>query len=47
MAVGDAIELISPQVWLQNSIEVIAEKADTIPYEILIRLDKGIRRVVI
>ena len=47
MAVGDVIELISPQVWLQNSIEVIAEKADTIPYEILIRLDKGIRRVVI
>lgn len=47
MKIGDGIELISVQKGARNSIEAIAEKAETIPYEVLIRLEKGIRRVVI
>ncbi len=46
MQLGDAIELISPEKDASNSIESIAESAKTIPYEVLIRLEKGIRRVV-
>lgn len=47
MKIGDPIELISSEVGAENSIEAIAEKAETIPYEVLIRLEKGIRRVVV
>lgn len=47
MQVGDQIELISCDPEANNSIESIAKKGETIPYEILIRLDKGMRRVVI
>lgn len=47
MKIGDPIELISKEPWASNSIETIAKNAGTIPYEILIRLDKGIRRIVI
>ena len=47
MKIGDRIELISVQKGARNSIEAIAEKAETIPYEVLIRLEKGIRRMVI
>lgn len=47
MQIGDEIELISSRAWSKNSIENIAELAETIPYEILIRLDKGIRRIVV
>lgn len=47
MKIGDRIELISSKFRVGNSIEAIAEKAETIPYEVLIRFEKGIRRVVI
>jgi alanine racemase len=46
MKIGDKIELISNDINKKNSIVVIAEQANTIPYEILIRLDRGIRRIV-
>jgi alanine racemase len=42
----EKIELISNDTKKENSIVSIAEKANTIPYEILIRLDKWIRRVL-
>ena len=47
MKIGDRIELISVQKDAWNSIEQIAQLAETIPYEVLIRLEKGIRRIVI
>lgn len=47
MKIGDRIELISVQKGARNSIEQIAQLAETIPYEVLIRLEKGIRRIVI
>lgn len=47
MKIGDPIELISDQVWAPNSVDRIAKDIETIPYEVLIRLDKGIRRTVV
>lgn len=44
---GDEIEIISHKATAPNSIYAIAEKSGTIPYEILVRLDSKIRRVVI
>lgn len=46
MKIGDKIELISSQKRTSNSIEYITQWAETISYEVLIRLEKGIRRVV-
>ena len=46
MKIGDKIELISNEKNKKNSIDSIAKNANTIPYEILIRLDRGIRRIV-
>ena len=46
MQVWDKIELICDDNKKENSICSIAEKANTIPYEILIRLDKWIRRII-
>ena len=46
MKIWDKIELISNDNKKENSIISIAEKANTIPYEILIRLDRGIRRTI-
>lgn len=43
----DKIELIWIDKNKKNTIEYIANQAETIPYEILIRLDKGIRRTII
>lgn len=47
MQIGDEIELISPKIGALNNIEEIAHHSETIPYEVLIRLDKGIRRIVL
>ncbi len=44
---GDRIELISDKKDTNNSIQIIAQLSWSIPYEILIRLDKGIRRVIV
>ena len=46
MKIWDKIELIGNDNKKENSIISIAEKANTIPYEILIRLDRGIRRTI-
>lgn len=46
MKIWDKIELIGNDNKKENSIVSIAEKANTIPYEILIRLDRGIRRTI-
>ena len=46
MKCWEKIELISNDIKKENSIVSIAEKANTIPYEILIRLDKWIRRIL-
>ena len=46
MKIWDKIELISTDNKKEDSIIALAKKANTIPYEILIRLDRGIRRVV-
>jgi alanine racemase len=47
MKIWDKIELISRDNTKKNSILSIAEQANTIPYEILIRLDRWIRRVIV
>lgn len=46
MKIWEKIELISNDINKKNSIIAIAEQANTIPYEILIRLDRWIRRVI-
>jgi alanine racemase len=46
MKIWEKIELISNDPNKKNSIIAIAEQANTIPYEILIRLDRWIRRIV-
>lgn len=46
MKIWEKIELISNDTNKKNSIVAIAEQANTIPYEILIRLDRWIRRVI-
>lgn len=44
--IWDKITVISCDKNTNNSINYIAKSAQTIPYEILVKLDKGIRRVV-
>lgn len=46
MKIWDKIELIGIDNKKEDSIIALAKKANTIPYEILIRLDRGIRRIV-
>lgn len=46
MNIWDEIVLISEEKNEENCIYKLAEKANTIPYEILIRLDKWIRREI-
>ncbi len=45
--VGDEIQLVSTDVTSENTIYKLAVSADTITYEILVKLDDGIRREVI
>ena len=46
MQIGDQIWLIEKEKNSELSLEHIANAAETIPYEILVKLDRGIRRVV-
>ena len=46
LKVGDIIEIISTDRRKKNSIQKIAEMTWTIPYEILVWLNSGIRKVV-
>jgi alanine racemase len=44
--VGDAVEIISDEPAAANSLENLARLAGTIPYELLVRLGRRVRRVV-
>ncbi len=46
-AIGDEIELISCDSDAQNSLYALAKASDTIVYECLVRLDKGMRREIV
>lgn len=46
VCVGDSVEIISPEALSYNSIISHAQKAETIPYEIMTGLSESIRRVV-
>ncbi len=43
----DEIEIIGTTAKNKNTITELAKQANTIPYEILIHLDKGIRREIV
>lgn len=45
--VGDSIEIVSDNKWAENSIETMADRLDTIPYEILVWFAESIRREII
>lgn len=46
LKIGDKIELISQNPDAVNSLENISKNTNTIVYEILVKLDKNIRRVI-
>lgn len=46
-AVGDTVQIISPRPSAPNSIASLAALMDTIPYEVLVKLQPNIRRDVI
>ena len=45
-AVGDEVEIISPDPAAANSVESLAKLAETIPYEVTCRLGRRVRRVL-
>lgn len=47
MKSGDEVQLISSDPKSTQSIAKIAKEGNTIPYEVLIRLEKGIRREIV
>lgn len=46
-AVGDVVDILSPDVSAPNSVENLAKLAGTIPYEITCRLGRRVRRVLV
>ncbi len=46
VAVGDLVEVISPLSKEKNSIVGLAKEEETIPYEVLVRIQPGIRRII-
>lgn len=46
VSLGDEIEIISSDPKTYNSIYALAEKSATIPYEVLVKLDPKMRRVI-
>lgn len=44
---GDRIEIISPDRDAPNTIEALATMTQTIPYEVLVKLNEKIRRVIV
>jgi alanine racemase len=44
---GDKLTIISSAPDAPNTIHVFAEKTGTIPYEVLVKLNEKIRRVII
>jgi alanine racemase len=47
VAIGDEIQIISCNPKDKNTLSALAEASQTIPYECLIRFDKGMRRQII
>ena len=47
VSLGDELEVVSNKVNAHNSIYALAKAANTIPYEILVKLDPKIRREVV
>jgi alanine racemase len=46
MQIGDQVRIIESVKDSPLSVEHLAREAGTIPYEILVKLERGIRRVV-
>jgi alanine racemase len=46
VSLGDEIQIISAKADTYNSIYNLAEKSGTIPYEVLVRFDPKIRRII-
>lgn len=46
MSVWDAVQLISADPKAENSMYALAAASETIVYECLVRLDRGIRREI-
>ncbi len=47
ICIGDEIEIISCEPKKQNTLFALAKASETIPYECLIRFDKGMRREIV
>lgn len=45
--IGDAVQVVSSDPSACNSMAALAKAADTIPYELLVRLAESVRRVVV
>ncbi|PJA89748.1 MAG: alanine racemase [Candidatus Magasanikbacteria bacterium CG_4_9_14_3_um_filter_32_9] len=45
--IGDEVEIISPNKNTENSVQNLAKKIGTIPYEVLVKLQGNIRREII
>ena len=47
VSIGDEVEIISDTPRAKNPLVNLAEQSDTIAYETLVKLDRGIRREII
>jgi alanine racemase len=45
--IGDEIEIISCDLKKENNLVALAKASETIPYESLIRFDRGMRREIV
>ncbi len=45
--IGDEVEIISDNPRAKNSMQNLAEASETIVYETLVKLDRGIRREIL
>ncbi len=45
--IGDSIELISNDKHAINSLQACAKVCETIPYELLVKLDSKVRRIIV
>lgn len=45
--IGDEVEIVSDNARAKNSLVHLAEASDTIVYETLVHLDRGIRREIV
>ena len=45
--IGDEVEIVSDNPRAKNSLYNLAEQSGTIVYEVLVKLDRGMRREII